>query len=192
MAVVFDTLANNKLARLLQNGAVGVLPTDTVYGLVCVADNPDAVNRLYKLKNRDNKPGTVMAANIEQLVTIGIKKSYLKAVEQYWPGSVSVILPYTTNNDSLRLDLGVGTIPVRVTADTKLRQLLEKTGPLLSSSANYPGKPVADTIQEASKILGDKVDFFVDGGNLKDRQPSTIIRIIDDAVEVLRQGSNKL
>lgn len=192
MSVVFDSLADDKVAGLLHKGAVGVLPTDTVYGLVGCADNPDAVNRLYDLKNRENKPGTVIAANIEQLVTIGIKKRYLKAVEQFWPGPISVIVPYTVNHDSLRLDLGIGTIAVRVTADDKLRQLLRKTGPLLTTSANCPGEPTANTMQEAQKIFGEKVDFYINGGNLKDRQPSTIIRIVDDAIEVLRQGAGKI
>jgi len=192
MIAVFDSLDDDKLVNLLQNGAIGVLPTDTVYGLVGCANNIDAVNRLYKLKNRDKKPGTIIAANIKQLIDLGIKKRYLTAVQQFWSNPVSVIVPYTANNDSLRLDLGIGTIPVRVTTDTKLRQLLEKIGPLLTSSANYPGKPTSDTIQEASKIFGNKVDFFVDGGNLKGRKPSTIIRIIDDSVEVLRLGATKL
>jgi len=191
MAIIFGSMADDKLVSLLQNGAVGVLPTDTVYGLVCIASNPVAVNRLYGLKNRENKPGTIIATNINQIVDLGIKKRYLKAVEQFWPGPVSVIVPYNTNN-SIKLDLTMGTIPVRVTSDARLQQLLEKTGPLLTTSANYPGKPTANTIQEAQKIFGDKVDFYVNGGNLEDRQPSTIIRIVDDAAEVLRPGAVKL
>lgn len=192
MAVVFDALADDKLALLLQNGTVGVLPTDTVYGLVCVANNTKAVKRLYKLKNRGKKPGTIIAADIDQLVDLGIKKCYLKAVEHFWPGPISVILPFQAKQNNLGLGLGVGTIAVRVTANAKLRRLLRKTGPLLTTSANQSSKPTANTTQEALGIFGEKVDFYVDGGNLKDRKPSTIIRIIDDAVEVLRLGTVKI
>ena len=192
MIAEFDSLADDKLVNLLQYGAIGVLPTDTVYGLVGCANNIDAVNRLYKLKNRNKKPGTIIAANINQLVDLGIKKRYLKAVEQFWPGPVSVILPYSAQNNSLRLDLNVGTIAVRVTADDDLKKLLIKTGPFLTTSANRPGQPTANTIHEAKKIFGETMDFYVNGGNLKSRKPSTIIRVVDDSVEVLRLGATKL
>jgi L-threonylcarbamoyladenylate synthase len=83
-------------------------------------------------------------------------------------------------------------LAVRIPDDKKLQALLKETGPLLTSSANPPGKKPADTIAEARKYFGDKVDFYSDGGDLSKRQPSTVIRIIDDAVEVLRQGAVKI
>ncbi|MGH7249828.1 MAG: L-threonylcarbamoyladenylate synthase, partial [Minisyncoccia bacterium] len=89
MAAIFYSLEDEQLIRLLKNGAVGVLPTDTVYGLVCSAANKTSVKRLYGLKNRQSKPGTIVSANIEQLTRIGIKRAYLKAVEHLWPGEIS-------------------------------------------------------------------------------------------------------
>jgi L-threonylcarbamoyladenylate synthase len=82
--------------------------------------------------------------------------------------------------------------PVRVVAWPPLKSLLEKTGPLLTTSANQPGKPPATTIQEAEAYFGGSVDFYVDGGDLSGRPPSTIIRVVDDEVEVIRQGAVKL
>src|SRR5688500_17753578 len=93
MAQILNTLSDSKLSQLLNSGGVGVIPTDTVYGLVCSAANQEAVARLYALKSRENKPGTVIAASVDQLVALGIKARYLKPVESYWPNPISVIIP---------------------------------------------------------------------------------------------------
>src|SRR3982751_2289714 len=74
-------------------GSIAIIPTDTVYGVVARAADKAAVARLYELKKRDEKPGTLIAASIEQLEEIGLKRRYLKAVEQFWPGAVSVVIP---------------------------------------------------------------------------------------------------
>jgi tRNA threonylcarbamoyl adenosine modification protein (Sua5/YciO/YrdC/YwlC family) len=172
-------------------GAVGVIPTDTIYGLAARAADETAVNRLYAVKSRENKPGTIIAASIDQLEELGLKHRYLKAVEQFWPASLSVIIPCADPALSY-LHRGKMSLAVRIPANKDLRKFLQATGPLLTSSANHPGKPEAETIDQAKKYFGDEVDFYADGGNLAGHQPSTIIRIIDDAIEVLRQGAVKI
>lgn len=184
---IFNSLRDEALVAAIKNGAVGVLPTDTIYGLVAAAGNTSAVSRLYALKSREHKPGTVIAASIDQLVDLGIKRRYLKAVEQFWPGAVSAIIPTGDELDYLRQ--GVPGLAMRIPADKTLQQLLNQTGPLLTSSANQPGEPPANTIAEAQKYFGEQLDFYVDAGDLSGRPPSTIIRIVDDAIEVLRQGA---
>lgn len=174
-------------SKLLKPGTVGVLPTDTVYGLVARAADPEAVARLYSLKHRENKPGTLIAASINQLTSLGIKRRYLTAVEQYWPGAVSVVIPCDASLNYLHQ--GKFSLAVRLPDYEDLQALLAITGPLITSSANLPGKPTAETIDQANAIFGDKVEFYCDGGEIKDRQPSTVIRIVDDAVEVLRAGA---
>jgi tRNA threonylcarbamoyl adenosine modification protein (Sua5/YciO/YrdC/YwlC family) len=173
---------------LAQAGGVVVIPTDTVYGLAARAADPEAVERLYQLKSRDDKPGTLIAANFDQLETLGLKRRYLKAVEQFWPGAVSVVIPCA--DPSLKyLHRGLQSLAVRIPEPADLRELLEATGPLLTSSANHPGEPTATTIDEARTYFGDKIDAYIDAGDLSGREASTIIRVVDDAIEVLRQGS---
>jgi L-threonylcarbamoyladenylate synthase len=79
--------------QLLKPGSIGVIATDTIYGVVACATDPEAVDRLYRVKSRENKPGTIIAASIDQLVELGLKRRYLTAVEQWWPGALSVIIP---------------------------------------------------------------------------------------------------
>lgn len=177
--------------QLNQPAAIGVIPTDTVYGVVARAADSDAVVRLYNLKHREQKPGTLIAANIDQLVELGIKRRYLTAVEQFWPGAVSIIIPCA--NPALRyLHQGKMSLAIRIPDNAKLMELLKQTGPLLTSSANQPGKPPANTLAEAKDYFGNQVDFYIDGGDLSGHQPSTVIRIVDDAIEVIRPGAVKI
>jgi L-threonylcarbamoyladenylate synthase len=176
--------------ELLLKGGVGIMPTDTVYGLTARAADPAAVAHFYNLKKRERKPGTIIAANVQQLVDLGIKKRYLTAVEQWWPNPLSVVIP--TGDDFAYLHLGLDSLAVRVPNNPGFAKVLEQTGPLVTTSANHPGEPNANTINEAYEYFGDKVDFYVDGGDLSGHPPSTVIRVVDDAIEVLREGAVKI
>lgn len=187
---VFDSVIDPEVVRRLKAGAVGVLPADTVYGLMGLAAKPDIAARIYDLKRRENKPGTVIAADIDQLVELGLKRRYMVAVEQYWPGSLSVIIP--SGPELAHLHLGLNGLAVRIPDEPGLLELLRQTGPLITSSANLTGQPTAVNVAQAQQYFDDQVDFYVDGGDLSDRLPSTIIRIVDDAIEIIRQGAVKI
>lgn len=176
--------------RFLNDGKVGVIPTDTVYGLVARAADQQAVKQLYELKDRESKPGTIIAASVDQLVELGIPRRYLKAVEQYWPNPLSVVVPI--GFELAYLHLGKRSLAVRIPSDETLLSMLMQTGPLLTSSANEPGQPTAVTIGKAEQYFDEAVDFYVDGGDLSNREPSTIIRIVDDAIDVIREGAVKI
>lgn len=181
--VNLETVATN-----LNNGEVGVMPTDTVYGLVARAADESAVTRMYALKNRDQKPGTLIAANTDQLLILGVPQEEIDKVARYWPNPLSAVLTINGNN---YLHQEVATLAMRVVADPQIRELLEQTGPLITSSANQPGQPPATNIDEAITYFGDNVDFYVDGGKII-AEPSTIIRPSTDGIEILRQGSISL
>jgi L-threonylcarbamoyladenylate synthase len=185
---MFDSLADIGLLQLLQNGAVGVLPTDTIYGIVAPARNKQAVARLYAIKHREGKPGTLVAASIEQLEQLGIAREHLDAVVRLWPNPVSIVLPASIELSYLHQ--GKDSLAVRIPRDETFRALLEQTGPLITSSANQPGDPPADTIAQAQTCFGEEVDFYVDGGNVSGRSPSTVARLQPGGtLEVLRQGA---
>lgn len=170
----------------LMQGCVGVLPTDTLYGLVCRASDEDAVRRLYNLKHRSSKPGTVIAAYADQLVALGINEETVQRAAQYWPGPVSVEL----KNNIDYLTQGTGRNAYRVIAGpSQILNMLRVTGPLLTSSANLPGQPAAGTIQEAIAYFGDSIDFYVDGGDLSARSPSTLVVFESGQPVVVRSGA---
>ena len=183
---IFTNLSDPELARLLQRGAVGVLLTDTVYGLVGCALNNAAASRVIDLKNRAHKPGTLIASSVTQLIELGVKRESIQATEKFWPGAVSIVLPTGPGHEYL--DVGMKSLAVRIPNKPDLITLLQKVGPLLTSSANKTGEPTVKSIAEAQKIFGISVDFYVDGGVVSNPTASTIIRIEDDQIEVLRQG----
>lgn len=188
---MLQTVDYQEAIARLRSGAVGVMPTDTVYGLVARAADRAAVARLYALKHREHKPGTVVAASIEQLVALGVPEHYLRRVEQWWPNSLSVEMPLGSELAYLHQD--TGRQAYRVVADEQLRAVLEQTGPLATSSANQPGEPSANTAAEAWDYFGDSVDFYVDGGDRSGRPPSTIIRVTPTGdIEIIRQGAVKV
>lgn len=173
--------------EILLDGGVGVLPTDTVYGLVAAATHKDAVIQLYRLKNREHKPGTVIAADVQQLVELGLEFEDLKVAEHLWPDSLSVIIP--ADETLAYLHQGASSLAVRIPKDKKFRSMLKQSGPLLTSSANHPGEPPANSIQEAIAYFGESIDFYVDGGDLSGRKPSTVARIVKGTLEVIRPGA---
>lgn len=177
-----------EVPRLLRQGKIGVIPTDTVYGVVVSALDQMAVEQLYELKNREIKPGTVIISSAQELKLLGIADADNEILQKYWPGAVSIVMPSTAEY----LHQGKGSIAVRLPAHTAINDLLIDTGPLLTSSANTPGDPPATTVTEAISYFGDSVDFYIDGGYVPNDKASTIVRLNNGGVEVLREGVVKI
>jgi len=188
MSVVFASLRDSDVARLLASGAVGVIPTDTVYGVVARAADPVAAGRVHQAKHREGKPGTIIAADVAQLVALGLDSALLDRAAHLWPNPISVIIP--ASPELAYLHLGMESLAVRVPLDDDVHELLTRTGPLITSSANLAGQPPANTLAEAQNYFGDTVDFYVDGGDLSGGLPSTLTKLLPDGtLEVLRQGN---
>ena len=186
---IFYSLTDPDLTALLAAGAVGVMPTDTVYGLVARADRPESVARMYALKQREAKPGTSIAASVEQLQALGLPTADLDRVAHLWPNPISVVMPHPLTY----IHQGRGDSPFRVVADPVLQGLLTQTGPLVTTSANAPGEPTAHDLASAQAYFGDQVDFYVDDARSQGERPaSTIIGLSDDGVVVFRQGAIKV
>ena len=177
------------IIQYFKEGAIGVMLTDTVYGLVAKASDKQAVAKLYALKNREHKPGTVIAYDVKQLREMGIKSRHLVLPGNYWPNPLSVMVPVT--NDLNYLALGKGSLAVRIPKDPRVLDLLRLSGPVLTTSANQSGQPFARNIKEAKKYFGSRVDFYIDDGDSLNHQPSTIIKITNDRIEILRDGEYK-
>lgn len=164
--------------RIIENGGIGVIPTDTVYGLVGSASSKKAVRRIYGVRKRQkNKPLIILVGSLGDLKKFGTKVSgkHLKILEALWPGPVSVILPVKNRKFSY-LHRGTNAIAFRLPADKRLRNLLKKTGPLVAPSANLAGQPPAKTIAEARRYFGARVDFYIGGGKCAGI-PSTLVEI---------------
>jgi L-threonylcarbamoyladenylate synthase len=169
----------------LVSGGVVVMPTDTVYGIVCSANRPDAVEKIFDIKKRINKLGTILFANKQQLLEFGFDENLVGAAFSYWPGPVSIILPSPKNKKYLAKEWD--SLAVRIPEPEWLKRLLLKTGPLATTSANYPDEPTATNIEQAKSIFESKVDFYLDGGEIINSKPSKIVCILPNGkIKVLR------
>lgn len=166
-----------------------IFPTDTVYGLAVLPIADDALEHVFRLKERPrDRSIAVLVADAKQaegLVEFGGQASLL--ADRHWPGALTLVLP-------LRADyvgpLGAEdrTLGVRCPDHAFVRELARRVGPLATTSANKHQMPTPHTARAAAEQLADDVDAIIDGGEVEGLA-STVVRIGNDgSVEVLRRG----
>ncbi len=175
---------DEKLVSVLNNGGIAVIPTDTIYGIVGSALNPQTVKRIYKLRKRSKKkPFIILISSLNDLnqFNIELTKKQIDFLKNIWPNPVSIILPS-----------GKKSLAFRMPKNEKLLQLLKKVGPLVAPSANFEGEKPAEDIGEVKKYFGNNVLCYIDKGKIISK-PSTLIKLNNDgSTKILRQGEFKL
>jgi L-threonylcarbamoyladenylate synthase len=170
-------------AKKLQSGQIGVIPTDTLYGMVGLARRPAVVERVYVLRRRElHKPLITLISNLDQLTALGgvIDARTRELFERVWPGPVSLIVTVPAS-EMAYIHRGTQSIAFRMPKHEPLRRLIEEVGPLVAPSANIAGEEPATTIEEARAAFGDAV-FYIEGGYMKN-PPSALV---DSRVEPMR------
>lgn len=183
-----------EIIQLLEKGEVGVIPTDTIYGIVGSALIPETVEKIYQLRKRvKDKPMVILISDLNDLNHFNIKLSdeQRKFLQKIWPNPVSVVLGCDDEN-LFYLHRGTKSLAFRIPKLGWLLSLIKQTGPLVAPSANYEGDPPVQTIDDAKKYFGDQAAFYVNGGKIKS-QPSTLIKLnVDGSWRVLREGNFKI
>ncbi len=175
--------------RALLKSGVAVLPTDTIYGLHCLATNKAGVERIYKLKGRDaSKPFILLISSLDDLELFGVKldDKLTALLKDYWPGPNSIILPIPdTVGKFVYLHRGTNSLAFRLPAYKHLSKLLHQSGPLVSTSANPSGQPPAPDVPTAKAYFSNSVDFYLDVGKLTN-PPSCIYKLSDEVLVRVR------
>jgi L-threonylcarbamoyladenylate synthase len=177
-----------KIIKVLKEGGIGVLPTDTIYGLVGSALKKETVERIYKVRKREKtKPFIVLISSVKDLKIFGIKlKSFQKKLlKKFWPGPFSLIFDCKSKKFEY-LHRGKKSMAFRVPKEKWLIKILKEVGPLVAPSANLAGMAPAKTIKEAKQYFGKSVDFYFDAGKI-DKKPSTLIDIRKKEIKILRK-----
>ncbi|MBI2033859.1 MAG: threonylcarbamoyl-AMP synthase [Candidatus Liptonbacteria bacterium] len=180
-------MTHREVIKILKRNAVGVLPTDTIYGIVGSALRPKTVERIYKLRKRNRKkPMIILVSSITDLKRFGVNvdSRTKKVLRRFWPGKVSIILPCPSKKFTY-LHRGAKTLAFRLPAKKSLRAFLKKTGPLVAPSANIEGERPARTVAEAKHYFGSRVDFYVDIGGLHGK-PSKLVDLVGRRRAVVR------
>jgi len=186
--VKFDSGSIATAASVVLGGGVIVYPTDTVYGLGCDPTNERAVTRLVAIKRREDKPISILCSSASKASGLVWMNDQANALAtRFWPGALTIVAPLKRNLP-FPLHRGSGTLGVRVPAMPLCIDLIESCGGWLTgTSANISGQPSSRTALEASRQLGDVVDLILDGGRLDGRE-STVVRAVEDGIQVLRTG----
>jgi len=176
----------------LRRGEAIVFPTETFYGVGVDAFNPQALERLFRIKGRDpGKPVALIAADLAMVARVvrEIPPLAQRLARQFWPGPLTIVLPARPElaHDLTNAEGGVG---IRVSPHPIALELTRRLdSPLTATSANLAGQPPARTVQEAWEALGGAVAAYVDGGTLEGGQPSTVIALEGKTIKVFRAGA---
>ncbi len=185
-----DSKVLDEIASKIKTGAIAVIPTDTIYGIVGVAKNAETVERIYKLRKRaSSKPMIILISSIEQIEDLGLKlnETQLNIFKQIWPNKISVVIDCPIK-DLHYLHRGQNSIAFRMPDDKFLKNLLAKTGPIVAPSANFEGEKPSENIENAKKYFGDNISIYIDGGTLTSK-PSTVAVLKDSKLQILREGA---
>lgn len=175
---MLETNQIQDISKLLLAEKIGLMPTDTIYGLHCLSASHVAIQKIYEIKQRpEDMPYITLISSTAELTKFDIVLNgfALQQCNKFWPGPNTLIFETLAGNSR----------SFRLPRNDFLLTLLQITGPLVSTSANIHKGSVAKTVQEAYGVFGDLVDFYVDGGELNN-PPSSIFKILDDEIVKIR------
>ena len=176
--------------KLIFQGAVGVFPTETFYGLGGNALDRDAVKRVFVCKKRPVEKSLLILVKRDWLLDFAIVTEKVACLlDEFWPGALTVILQANRNLPEFLRGPG-NTIAVRHSPSKFVDELLGiLKKPLIGTSANLSGQPSCQTADEAYRQLGPSVDFWLDGGMTKGGMPSTMLDATEPNFRIIREGA---
>lgn len=163
-----------KAAKLLKSGKVIAFPTETVFGIGAALDQPEAIEQIFKIKNRPrNKPLQILIATMQQAKQLGVfdKKAWEFAKEK-WPGPYTLVVKKTKFVSKL-ITGGHQTVGLRMPDHKITLDLIKNCGPIVATSANRSNEPPARSIKEVKETLPE-IEFIV-SGRTKSGKPSKVI-----------------
>ena len=190
--MAFGERGNKKIkeaAELIKAGGLVIYPTETVYGLAADPFNRIAVLKVFGAKRRPlNKPLSVATSSLEKAdELVFINEAARKIAGAFLPGPITMILKKKARLPK-ELTAGSEKLGIRIPDHPIALRLIELAGPITATSANITGQPAPTTAYEAKKQIGKSVDFVLDGGECKIKEPSTVIDLMEKP-KIIRAGA---
>lgn len=176
---------------VLKQGGTVILPSDTVYGLTVMATNKKAILKIYKIKGRKKSlPLPIFCSSVSQVKKIveDINPSAKDLIKAFWPGKLTLVFSCQSAKFShLAYKDKIG---IRIPKSPTINRILKKLKqPIIGTSANLSGKGEITSSKEIMKLFKHKVDLILDGGNLSQALPSTVIDVSLDKPKIIRNGA---
>jgi tRNA threonylcarbamoyl adenosine modification protein (Sua5/YciO/YrdC/YwlC family) len=180
-------------AQVLRQGGIIIYPTDTIYGLGCDITNPAAIERIRHIKGRDpKKPMSFICAHLNQVCQYAHVTDFAyRILKHVLPGAYTFVLPATTATPQI-LQSNQHTVGLRIPDHRITQALVENLGnPIISTSANRSNEAVLTDPCQLETTFGNEVDLIIESGALP-IYPSSVISLLDDKIEILREGQGDL
>ncbi|WP_455474424.1 L-threonylcarbamoyladenylate synthase [Bartonella sp. B30(2025)] len=187
----FNSASIKEAVALLKQGKLVALPTETVYGLAGDATNGKAVSAIFSTKKRPRF--NPLIAHVSSIVMaehyVEIDPISRRLMEEFWPGPLTLVLPLKTHHNIHPLTTsGLSTLAVRF-PDSCFAEVVQYFGrPLAAPSANQSGRLSPTSAEAVFASLGESVPLIIDGGDSKIGLESTIIKVFDNSIYLLRPG----
>ncbi|NPA94781.1 MAG: threonylcarbamoyl-AMP synthase [Thermodesulfobacteria bacterium] len=184
----------DEAARVIKEGGVCVIPTETAYGLAASIYNPRAMSRIYEIKRRPTtKPLLILADDLKEapVELSAIPRYAMRLMDRFWPGPLTLLLP-ASSEAHFYLTGGSKKVGVRLSSHPVAAELVRRVGhPITATSANLSGMGLSKTIQQVREQLdGPAVpDIFLDAGKIDDGPASTIVDCTGQRPKIVREGA---
>lgn len=188
-----DTVLEEAL-QVLRSGGVILYPTDTLYGLGADAFSDTAIDKVYAIKAREKgKPVYAIVETIEVAERYAeVTETARTLIEKFLPGPLALVLQKKQGIEG-GVARGMDTFGIRIPNHAFCLALAQKFGkPYTTTSANIAGKLPERSVEGILEQLGDRasfIDLVIDGGDVKDTTPSTIVDVSSGIPEVIREGA---
>jgi len=178
-------------AMSIKEGNIVLFPTETVYGIGANALDANAVNKIFEAKGRaSDNPLIVHISNIDMLYNLvkQVGQVEQKLIDNFWPGPLTIIFDRKECVPNV-VTAGLNTVGIRMPSHSVARKLIEfAETPIAAPSANISGKPSGTKIEDIIDELDGKVDYILDSGMVDIGVESTVVRVVDNKVHILRPG----
>ncbi len=178
-------------AEAIKEGKLVIFPTETVYGIGANAIDEEAVRNIYIAKGRaSDNPLIAHISDIKMLddLVLEVGEIERKLIKNFWPGPLTIVF----NKKPIVPDIitgGLDTVAVRMPSNEIAHKLIEYSNcPIAAPSANISGKPSGTQIEDIIEELDGKVEYIIDNGKVDIGVESTVIRVVDNVVHILRPG----
>lgn len=182
----------NYCVEELKKGNIGIFPTDTVYGIGCDALNINAIKKLYDAKNRNlNKPICILVSSIDMAKKFIKEANSIeeKLMRNFWPGSLTIVF----NKSNIVPDLltaNLNTIGIRIPNNNLCLNIIDNfENPIAMSSANISDNLPDTDLNSLLIDFNNKVNFIINNKEQNNNIASTIVRVENNEIRILREGS---
>lgn len=175
--------------KILERGGLVVYPTETFYGVGAKADSKKGVSKLLRFKGDRQGSISIAVSNREMAEEYALIEEEGFLYDQYLPGSVTIVSESRGVVDE-RLEAEDGSLGIRIPDYAFTLKMIDYFGfPITSTSANPSGG--VPPCSSSDLVGSELIDLFIDGGELEGGLPSTVVRVTNGKVEVLRKGAVK-